>query len=72
VTPREAGDLLEVGAAERVDRLRVVADAGQAATACRHEIAQDALQRARVLVLVAQHMVERALEFVGDGGMLGE
>ena len=60
---RETEDVLDRGGAKRIDRLRVVADDGDA-LAVRLERMQDvALQLVRVLVLVDQHVVEMR----GDG-----
>ena len=63
---REVEDVVDVAAAERVDRLRVVADDGDAA-AVGLQAQQDArLQRVRVLVLVDQHVVEARADLGGE------
>ena len=66
----KVGDELEVRASERVDRLGIVAHAGQAAAAGRHRVADRTLQRVDVLVLVDQDVVVRPRELVGDVAML--
>ena len=57
VALREAEDVLEGRAAERVDRLGVVADHGDVALRLRHPVDDLALQLVRVLVLVDEDVV---------------
>ena len=52
--------------AKRIDRLRVVADHGQAAPAGLQRQQDRGLQAVRVLILVDQHMVEAAADLVGE------
>ncbi len=60
---REVEDVAHRGAAEGVDRLRVVADHGQAAAVRLHREQDRRLQRVGVLVFVDQHVVEEAADF---------
>ena len=52
--------------AERIDRLRVVADDGQPASAGLQRQQDRGLQAVGVLIFVDQHMVEPAADVVGD------
>ena len=72
-SPREGGrDVVQVrgiGPAEAVDRLRVVADDGQAAAARAHQGHDVDLQRVHVLVLVDEHVVESGGDAGADDGV---
>ena len=63
---REGEDVLERRAAERVDRLRVVADDHHVPAHRGHRVDDVGLQLVRVLVLVDEDVAEAALERGGD------
>ncbi len=67
-----AAEALEVGAAEGVDRLELVADREQPALRSAQRRDQPDLQRARVLELVDEQMVEALALGPGDGVGAGE
>ncbi len=64
---REVEDVAHVGGAERVDRLRVVADDGEAAPVALQRQQDRGLQPVGVLVFVDQHVIEAAADVLGDG-----
>ena len=63
---REIEDVAHGRRAERIDRLRVVADHGEAAAAGLQRQQDRRLQPVGVLVFVDQHMVEAAADVVGQ------
>ena len=63
---REIEDVAHRGRPERVDRLRVVADHGEAAAAGLQRQQDRRLQPVGVLIFVDQHMVEAAADVVGQ------
>ncbi|MEZ0103113.1 hypothetical protein ABIF25_006695 [Bradyrhizobium elkanii] len=66
---REVEDIAHGGGAERIDRLRVVADHGEPAS-CGLECEQDrGLQAVGVLIFVDHHMVEAAADLLGQRGV---
>ncbi len=65
VALREAEDVLERGAAERVDRLRVVADDRDVLLDARHPVDDLSLQTVGVLVLVDEDVIVRSTELRG-------
>ena len=68
----EAQDVADLGAAPRVDRLVVVADAAQVVMALRQRPQPQVLGDVGVLVLVDQNVAELALVLAGDLRMLAE
>ena len=63
---RKIQDVADSGGAERIDRLRVVADDGQAASVRLQRQQDRGLQAVGVLIFVDQHMIEAAADFVRD------
>ena len=66
---REVEDVAHRGSAEGVDRLRVVADHGQATAIGLHREQDRGLQRVGVLVFVDQHVVEEAADLGAEAGI---
>ena len=63
---REVEDVAHRRGAERIDRLRVVADDGEAAPVGLQRQQDRGLQAVGVLIFVDQHMVEAAADVVGE------
>ena len=66
VARREVEDVGDVGAAEGVDGLAVVADDHDGAVSCGHEVDDFALDGVGVLELIDEEVVEAALECLAD------
>ena len=64
---REVEDVAHGRGAERIDRLRVVADDGEAAPVALQRQQDRGLQPVGVLVFVDQHVIEAAADVLGDG-----
>ena len=63
---RKIQDVAHGGGAERIDRLRVVADDGEPASIRLQRQQDRGLQAVGVLIFVDQHVIEAAADFVGD------
>ena len=64
----EVEDVANGRGAERIDRLGVVADHGEAAAAGLQRQQDRGLQAVGVLVFVDQHVIEAAADVVGQAG----